>query len=137
MYKGPAEGLMGELGTTAVFAGFGRVELRTIVRLGEETRFGAGVTLVAQEDRQVAFHMILDGKVQLRRGGQPIGELGKGDFFGGPVLLGGWLYPPEVVALDATRCFILRPWSFQGPHPRPPKPPDEDSMGADGPRGKP
>ena len=96
-----------------LFAGFGKKELRLIVRLGEERRFKAMETLVAQDERKVPFYVILEGRAQLKRGGQPISELGRGDFFGGPVLLGGWLYPPQVVALEATRCFVLTPWSFQ------------------------
>ncbi len=113
MHRGLPEGLTQELALMTLFAGFRRPELRLIVRLGEERRFGAKETLVAQDDRKVPFYMILEGRVQLKRGGQPTSELGKGDFFGGPVLLGGWNYPPEVVALEATRCFVLTPWSFQ------------------------
>jgi CRP-like cAMP-binding protein len=113
MRESPPEGLLKELGSVVLFAGFGRRELRTIVRLGEVATFKAEEKVVEQEERKVAFHIILEGKVELRRGGRPVLELGEGDFFGGPVLLGGWLYPPEVVALEDTRCFVLSPWSFQ------------------------
>jgi CRP-like cAMP-binding protein len=113
MHRGLPEGLTQELALMALFAGFRRPELRLIVRLGEEMRFKANETLVAPDERKAPFYVILEGRVQLKRGGQPISELVKGDFFGGPVLLGGWHYPPEVVALEATRCFVLTPWSFQ------------------------
>jgi CRP-like cAMP-binding protein len=114
MDRAPPKDLVKELGAMVMFAGFGRRELRTLVRLGEERRFKAKERLVAQDEREAAFHVILDGKVELRRGGRPISELGRGDFFGGPVLLGGWLYPPEVVALEDTRCFVMTMWAFQG-----------------------
>jgi len=114
MHRGLPEGLAAELASMTLFAGFRRPELRLIVRLGEERRFKAKEKLVAQDERKVPFYMILEGRVQLKRGGQPTSELGRGDFFGGPVFLGGWLYPPEVVAVEATRCFVRTPWSFQG-----------------------
>ena len=114
MDRAPPEGLVKDLGAMVLFAGLRRPELRTIIRLGEERRFKAKEKLAAQDERFVAFHLLLDGKVELRRGGRQISELGKGDFFGGPVLLGGWLYPPEVVALEDTRCFVMAPWAFEG-----------------------
>ena len=114
MDRAQPEGLVKDLGAVVLFAGFKRPELRIVVRLGEEKRFKARETLASQDDRNVAFYIILDGKVELRRGGRPISELGKGDFFGGPVLLGGWVYPPEVVALKDTRCFVMTQWALHG-----------------------
>jgi CRP-like cAMP-binding protein len=114
MSEDPPEGLLDELGSLTLFAGLNRRQLRNVVKLGEAVGFPPGERIVGEGDHEAEFYLILAGRVEMRKGGMPPLELGRGEFFGGATLLQGKLYQADMVALEPTRCFVLSPWSFKG-----------------------
>ena len=100
------------LGSAALFAGLERKDLLTVVKLGQELSFRPGEKIEAGEGG-IALYLILEGKVQMRREGRLLSELGTGDLFGEMAMLEGQPRPTEVTSIEPTHCFAFSRWSFE------------------------
>ena len=96
------------------FSGLSGKLLKTIARSGKELSFNAGVTIVRQGAMGVGFFLILDGQVEVQKGGKVLAKLSKGQFFGEMSLIDDSPRSADVVAVEPTRCFGLTSWTFSG-----------------------
>ena len=69
--------------------------------------FPAGEALVTEGDEGRDFFVVLDGRVEVTRGGSVLRELGRGDFFGEISILLGEPPVADIVALRNLRCVII------------------------------
>ncbi len=113
MEADPPSDLVDALGSVALFAGLGRKDLLTVVKLGQELSFRPGEKVVEAGEGGIALFIVLEGKVQMRREGMLLSELGGGEFFGEMAVLHGQPRPTQVIAIEPTRCFALSQWSVE------------------------
>ena len=106
--------VLAHLGNVPFFSGLGGKLLKTIANSGKEISFNAGVTIVKQGRMGVGFFLILDGQVEVQKGGKVLAKLSKGQFFGEMSLIDDMPRSADVVAVQPTRCFGLTSWTFSG-----------------------
>ncbi len=92
-----------------LFAGLGRRERKRIAQMAEEVDVDAGRELAHAGDLAYELFVIVQGTAEVSQGGEPIGELGAGDFFGEiGVLTDGHRRTSIVVATSPMRLVVLR-----------------------------
>src|SRR5205823_803546 len=67
----------------------------------------AGQVVFRQGDAPGALRVVVSGRVELRRDGAAIAELGPGELLGEVALLGGAPQPYEAVAMVSTTLLVL------------------------------
>lgn len=81
--------------------------LDRIERLAHERSFKEGSAIVKEGDEGVGFFMIVNGKVQVTRGGTTLATFGPGDFFGEMALLDNFRRSATVTAVEPTDTIAL------------------------------
>jgi CRP/FNR family cyclic AMP-dependent transcriptional regulator len=94
------------------FSRFNRKRLRTVVESGKEYKYKPGHTIVKEGTEGVGFHMIPDGKVEVRKGRKILATLSKGQFFGEMSLIDEQPGSADVVTVEPTQCFVLSSSAF-------------------------
>ena len=74
----------------------------------------AGSTVVKRGEKGLGFYVILDGRVQVKKGSTNIAKLGPGDFFGELALYHDRPRIADVVTLEPTTVVVLSRWEFWG-----------------------
>ncbi len=98
-----------------LFSQLGDKHLQAIARSARELKFPAGKPIVKEgEQSNVGFYLILDGQVEVRRGGQVLAKLGSGQFFGEMSVLDGQPRSADVYAVSDTTCLALTSWDIKG-----------------------
>ena len=69
--------------------------------------FPAGEALVTEGDEGRDFFVVLDGRVEVTRGGSVLRELGRGDFFGEIAILTGGPRTATVTALAVVDALVV------------------------------
>jgi CRP-like cAMP-binding protein len=100
------------LGTVPFFSGFGKRQLRTVAKSGSEYSYGSGYRIVEEGTKGVGFYMVLDGKVEVRKGKRVLASLSKGDFFGEMSLIDEQPRSADIVTVQPTHCFALSTEAF-------------------------
>jgi CRP/FNR family transcriptional regulator, cyclic AMP receptor protein len=95
------------LGEVSLFSKCSRGELKTVARHVETVRLDPGVELTRQGDEGDAFYVILDGSCRVDVDGEPVSELGPGDYLGELALLDGEPRSATVVAGDDLEVAVL------------------------------
>ena len=96
------------------FEGLSDKALKAIANEGKVISYEAGRTIVDEGGAGVGFYLVLEGKVEVRKGGKVLATLGKGQFFGEMSVIDGQPRSADVVAVTASRCWVLVAWSFAG-----------------------
>lgn len=97
-----------------LFEGVSDADLRRIADSAKERRFDAGTAIVSAGEPGHGFYLILDGRLEVRKGGRTIATLGPGDYFGELALIRETPRTATVVAKDPTTCLALARWDFKG-----------------------
>ena len=69
--------------------------------------------IVKEGSTGTAIYVILSGRVRVERGGNQVGELGAGDFFGELALIEEEPRSASVIAVDETECLLFPAWEFR------------------------
>ncbi|MDG7011159.1 MAG: cyclic nucleotide-binding domain-containing protein [Nitrososphaerota archaeon] len=96
------------------FGGLTEKTRKAVVSEGKEIAFKAGDMAVGESGTGVGFYLVLDGKVEVRKGAKVLATLEKGQFFGEMSVIDGQPRSADVVAVAPTRCWVLPSWSFAG-----------------------
>ena len=96
------------------FDGLNEKTRKAIAGEGRVISYDSGKTIVDEGGSGVGFYLVLDGKVEVRKGEKVIAELGKGQFFGEMSLIDGQPRSADVVAVAPTVCWVLVSWNFAG-----------------------
>lgn len=97
-----------------IFASLSDRQIRSLAKDANGRRYGEGDPVVKQGEKGVAFYLVLDGTVEVRRNGRRLASLGPGDFFGEMALFRDQPRSADVVAVRPTRCLVLSRWEFWG-----------------------
>jgi CRP/FNR family transcriptional regulator, cyclic AMP receptor protein len=74
----------------------------------------AGETVVKRGEKGLGFYVILDGRVQVKKGSTNVAKLGPGDFFGELALYNDRPRSADVVTTEPTTVVVLSRWEFWG-----------------------
>ena len=100
------------LGSVSFFAGLNQKQLKMVAESGKEISYKSGDTIVEEGTMGVGFYMVLEGKVEVRKGEKVLASLSKGQFFGEMSLIDEQPRSADVVALQPTKCFTISTWVF-------------------------
>jgi CRP/FNR family cyclic AMP-dependent transcriptional regulator len=99
-----------------VFKGLDEAHLNTLAKAAHERSFSAGSKIVEEgETRGLGFWVILDGTVDVRKGGTTVNTLSAGEHFGEMALLSTLDTPrsADVVARTDVRVLQLTRWDLR------------------------
>jgi CRP-like cAMP-binding protein len=96
------------------FSDLDKKQVKELTKAGRERSFKAGDKIVSEGDMGIGFYLILDGKVEVRKGSRVLATLSKGQFFGEMSLIDEERRSADVLAVEPTKCFLLTPWVFTG-----------------------
>jgi CRP-like cAMP-binding protein len=100
------------LSKVPLFSGLDKKDIMDIVAVGSEVSFAAGKTILKQGEPGLSFLLVLEGKVEVRKGGKTIAATGPGGFFGEMTVFDDKPRSADIVAVEPTRCFGITNWSF-------------------------
>ncbi len=96
-----------------LFEGLSRNELERLARLAEDLEVDAGKVLTREGESGREFFVILEGEVDVSRGGQTIATRGAGDFIGEIAILEDIPRTATVTAKTPLRFFVLTAQAFR------------------------
>jgi CRP-like cAMP-binding protein len=102
------------LAQVPLFAGIDRKKLGNMAESFKERTYGAGEVIEKEGDMGVAFYIVKDGSVEIRKRTRTIAKLGRGQFFGEMALLEKQPRSATVEAIEPTTCLVMTAWSFAG-----------------------
>jgi hypothetical protein len=105
----PKQRLSVQLRRLPLFRDCGRQELTYLTRWADVVSVPAGQVLVREGPGSFWVFVLLDGRVQLRQGGAPVGEMGAGDELGHESLVGFRPHPLTATAVEDSILLVLRP----------------------------
>ena len=97
-----------------LFSSLNSKSLGSICNVATKRTFEAAQKIVSEGENATAFYLVLDGKVEVRRGKKSISKLGKGQFFGEMALFDKQPRSADVVAVETTTCLLLTSWALEG-----------------------
>jgi CRP/FNR family transcriptional regulator, cyclic AMP receptor protein len=100
------------IGNVPFFAGLDHKKRTAVSKQGKELSYKAGDSVVSEGSMGVGFYLILDGGVEVRKGGRVLARLTKGQFFGEMSLIDEQPRSADVVAVAPTKCWALTSWGF-------------------------
>ena len=95
------------------FSGLSKRELATVAQQTDEIDVEAGAVLAREGDFGHEFFVIIDGTAEVLRGGEPIAELGPGEFFGEMALIDDDRRNATVKALSPMKLLVMTRNSFR------------------------
>jgi CRP-like cAMP-binding protein len=101
------------LAAVPAFAGCSRQEVRRVARYTLEERHPQGAVLIEEGAEGDQFFVVVEGDVQVLRGGEVVDTLGQGQFFGEVALLGHAARNATVRAATPVRLLTLPARSFR------------------------
>ncbi len=100
------------LGSVSLFSGLNQKQLKMVVESGKELSYKSGDLIVKEGTLGVGFYLVLDGKVEVRKGSKVLASLSKGQFFGEMSMIDEQPRSADVIAVRPTKCFTLSTWVF-------------------------
>ncbi len=89
----------------------GRVRKR-LAGIGRVRAYPGGTTIVEEGATATALYIVVSGKARIVRGGETIGEVVRGDFFGELALIEEHPRSATVIADEDTECLLFPAWEF-------------------------
>ena len=102
------------IGSIPLFSGLDKKDRERVTGAGREVTFEKGKTILREGEPGLAFLLILEGKVEVRKKGKLLSTLENGGFFGEMTVIDDKPRSADVVAVAPTTCFGLTSWAFAG-----------------------
>jgi CRP-like cAMP-binding protein len=96
-----------------LFEGLSKKELIELARVTEDLQVAAGTVLCKEDTLGREFFVLVEGTVDVARGGKPIATRQAGDFVGEIALLTAARRTATVTATTPLRCLILMRGDFR------------------------
>jgi CRP-like cAMP-binding protein len=96
-----------------LFVGVQRDDLAALAAAATEVAFPAGRVVARQGEIGTGFFVVVDGLVRVVRDGEPVADLGPGEFFGELSVIDGLPRIAQVVTVRPTVCLALASWDFE------------------------
>lgn len=101
-----------DLKRVPLFAGMTDRALEAVAGLATELDIPAGDVLIAEGADGDAFYLVIEGAVDVTRGGTPVRRLGAGDFIGEIALVDGRARTATATAVGSVRTLVVRRDAF-------------------------
>ena len=102
------------LETVPIFSSLKESQLKKIAEASTIRSFDSQENIAKEGDTGVAFYLILEGQVEVRRANKSLAKLGQGQFFGELSVIDLRPRAAADVALQKSRCLLLNTWTFDG-----------------------
>ena len=108
-----ADGAVELVSRVPLFAGLGRREIESIANSMKPRTFRPGEAVAREGESGVGFFVIERGEATVTVGGEEVGRLGPGDYFGEIALIADTDRTATVTADSELRCYGLTRWEFR------------------------
>ena len=95
------------LAAVDLFASLSRRQVNKLVDAGREVRCGAGKELATEGLGALAFHILLEGSVEVSRGDETLRTLGPGSYFGEISMIDGKPRSATVTTASEVTAFAI------------------------------
>ena len=102
-----------QLSAVPLFDGLSKKALERIAAVTKEQRFAAGDEVTIESTRGARFHLVLEGRLAVMKGGREVATLGPGDTVGEMALLDDGPRTATVVAREPSRTLTMASWNFR------------------------
>jgi CRP/FNR family transcriptional regulator, cyclic AMP receptor protein len=109
-----------QLASVPLLAGLDARIRRRLAETGKRRTYGADEEIVREGSTGTALYIVLSGTARIERGGEALGEVRAGDFFGELALIEEHPRSATVVAASEVECLLFPAWEFSallGEHP--------------------
>jgi CRP/FNR family transcriptional regulator, cyclic AMP receptor protein len=96
-----------------LFEGLSKKELGELAKLADDLEVEPGKILTREGETGREFFVLMDGEVEIERGGKSLGTRGAGDFIGEIAILEDVPRTATVTAKTPLRFFVLTAQSFR------------------------
>jgi CRP-like cAMP-binding protein len=113
--------LQQQLASVPLLAGLDDRTRRRLADTGKRRTYAAEEAIVTEGSTGSAFYIVLSGRARVERGGETIGQVSGGDFFGELALIEEHARTASVIAAEETDCLLFPAWEFTAlleEHPR-------------------
>jgi CRP/FNR family cyclic AMP-dependent transcriptional regulator len=97
-----------------LFEGMTDRAIEHVAEITHETHFDAGEAVMREGEEGREFLVIVDGALEISRGGAPIGRLGPGDFLGEIALIDGRPRTATATTLAPVKALVIERDAFNG-----------------------
>ena len=104
--------LQQQLATVPLLAGLNDKVRRRLAETGKRRTYAAEEAIVTEGSTGTAFYIVLSGRARVERGGEVLGQLSGGDFFGELALIEEHPRSASVIATEETDCLLFPAWEF-------------------------
>ena len=104
--------LQQQLATVPLLAGLSDRVRRRLAETGKRRTYAAEEAIVTEGSTGTAFYIVLSGRARVERGGEVLGQLSGGDFFGELALIEEHPRSASVIATEETDCLLFPAWEF-------------------------
>lgn len=104
--------LQQQLASVPLLAGIENRVRRRLADIGKRRTYEAGETIVREGSTGTALYIVLSGLARVERGGEILGQLKSGDFFGELALIEEHPRSASVIAVEETECLLFPAWEF-------------------------
>ncbi len=101
-----------QLGSVPLLAGLDQRIRRRLAETGKRRTYAADEEIVREGSTGTALYIVLSGSARVVRGGETLGEVRGGDFFGELALIEEHPRSASVVAATETECLLFPAWEF-------------------------
>jgi CRP/FNR family transcriptional regulator, cyclic AMP receptor protein len=101
-----------QLASVPLTAGLESRVRRRLAQIGKRRTYAPGEAIVREGSTGTAIYIVLSGRARVERGGEVLGSLRAGDFFGELALIEEHPRSASVVADDETECLLFPAWEF-------------------------
>ena len=95
------------LANVDLFSGLSGRQRKKLADSGREVEYPAGHEVTEQDKGALAFHLILEGTVEVSKDGTTLRSLGEGDYFGEISMIDGRWRSATVTAKTPVRTFAI------------------------------
>jgi len=103
------------LAQVPLFAGLKGKQIKSVASaFARERSYGTGEVIEKEGGSGVAFYLITNGSVEVRKAEKLVSKLGRGQFFGEMALIDKQPRSATVVSAEAgTKCLVMPVWNFK------------------------
>ncbi len=98
-----------------LFAGLKGKQIKSVASaFARERSYDSGEVIEKEGGSAVAFYIVTNGSVEVRKGEKLVSKLGRGQFFGEMALIDKQPRSATVVAAQSgTKCLVMPVWNFR------------------------
>lgn len=104
---------MERMGEVPLLSSCSQNELETIFRQANVVKYADGTEMAIEGKKGFGFHLIMEGKAKVVRGGRTITTLGPGDFFGEMSFIDDSPRSASIVADGPIESLVVPGWEFK------------------------